>query len=97
MFTGILNQKVDFNWLFQGEPVTTLGLIIFPKEVRWATTRWTSWIETLHSSPAEPRAFLGLPSFSQERVETTKITATTITDPEDISTSQDYRPTCPHD
>ena len=96
MFATLIKKKVDFSWLFQDGPVITRGLVISPKEVHQAATLWTYWIETLRSNPDDRRAFRDLPSFSQELGETTKIIATTITDPVGISTSLDYRPTCLH-
>ena len=97
MFSVLIRTKVDFNWLFQDGPVITRGLMSFPKEVHWATTHWTYWNEILRSNREDRRAFRDLPSFSQEPGETTKLIATTITDPVDISMSRDYRPTCQHE
>ena len=97
MFSVLVGTKVDFNWLFQDGPVITRGLMSLPKEVHQVTTHWTYWIEIRRSHPEDRRAFRDLPSFSQEPGETTKLIATTITDPVDISMSRDYRPTCQHD
>ena len=97
MFSALIIEKVDFNWLFQDAPVITRGLMISPKEVHQATTHWIYWIEIRRSHPEDRRAFRDLPSFSHEPGETTKLIATTTTDPVDISTSRDYRPTCQHD
>ena len=97
MFSVLIIKKVDFNWLFQDGPVITRGLMISPKEVHQATKHWTYWIEIRRSHPEDRRAFRDLPSFSQEPGETTKLIATTITDPVGISMSRDYHPTCQHD
>ena len=89
MFTVLIGTKVDFNWLFQDGPVITRGLKSLPKEVHQVTTHWTYWIEIRRSHPEDRRAFRDLPSFSQEPGETTKLIATTITDPVGISMSRD--------
>ena len=97
MFGTLIKQKVDFSWLFQDGPVITRGLMISPKEVHQVTTHWTYWIEIRRSHREDRPAFRDLPSFSHEPGETTKLIATTITDPVGISMSRDYRPTCQHD
>ena len=97
MFSVLIRTKVDFNWLFQDGPMITRGLMISPKEVHQATIHWTYWIEIRRSHPEGRRAFRDSPSFSHEPGETTKLIATTITDPVGISMSRDYHPTCQHD
>ena len=97
MFSVLIIKKVDFNWLFQDGPVITRGLMSLPKEVHQVATHWTYWIEIRRSHPEDRRAFRDLPSFSHEPAETTKLIATTTTDPVGISMSRDYRPTCQHD
>ena len=97
MFSVLVIKKVDFNWLFQDGPVITRGLMSMPKEVHQVAAHWTYWIEIRRSHPEDRRAFRDLSSFSHEPAETTKLIATTTTDPVGISMSRDYRPTCQHD